>query len=109
MTGSNTGGDFNAGAIGGRISNCGTLSFETHIHSPIPAELAKLKIGDVLDIAVSRIASTVTLQLLNQGSVVGGLIDRAPAIKRCIEKGFNYTATVRAINGAAVTIFVQPL
>jgi hypothetical protein len=109
MSGSGSNGGFDSGAGGGRSIDCRNFCFETHIHSPVQAELTNLTVGLVLDVIVSTIGTIEVVQILNNGVVVGGLVDQAPRIKACIENGFNFTATVRSISGAAVKVFVQSI
>lgn len=106
MTGSGSSANFGSPANTGQI-DCGKFTFETYISSPDPTEVAKLSIGDSLIIELAIRGSIEVVQVLNGSNVVGGIVDRAPSLKQCLEKGFSFTATVRNISGAAVTIYVE--
>lgn len=93
------------GGSGGRGVDCSALEFETHISSPKQSEINKLKVGDILDIELDE--NLMIVQVVNNGVVVGGLVENAPILILCLEQGFKYSATVRSISGAAVLIFVQ--
>ena len=105
MSGSGSSGDFGSGA--GQGVDCSNLSFETHINSPVQGELDKLSIGDVLVVELAVRGSVEVVQVLNGSDAVGGIVDRAPSLKQCLESGFEFKATVRDISGAAVRIYVE--
>jgi hypothetical protein len=106
MSGSGSSGGFGSGGNGGHI-DCSKFSFETHINSPDPTEVAKLSVGDILEIVLAIRGTVEVVQVLNGSNVVGGIVDRAPSLKQCLDKGFKFTATVRSISGAAVKIYVE--
>ncbi len=106
MSGSGSGGGFGSGGAGSRF-DCSTLAFETHINSPIPAEIAKLSVGDILHIDLSNMNGIQVVRVTYQGNVVGGLVDQNIRIKQCLEQGFSFNAIVRSISGAAVKVFVS--
>lgn len=104
MSGSGSSGDLGGG---GYTVDCSKLSFETHINSPNPNELTKLKQGDVLSIVLDTEEPIEILKVVNSGNVVGGILDRGAQLKMCIKSGFKFEAVVRSISGAAIKIFVQ--
>lgn len=106
MSGSGSSGGFGSGGGGSRI-DCGNFSFETLIQSPDQNEINKLSVGDVLSVELAILGAVEVVQVVNTGRVVGGLVDRGPSLKQCLEKGFNFKATVRSISGAAVRIFIE--
>ncbi len=107
MSGSGSGGGFGSGGAGSGSFDCSTLAFETHINSPVPAEIAKLSIGETLHIDLSTMNGIQVVRVTNQGYVVGGLVDQNIRIKQCLEQGFSFNAVVRSISGAAVKLFVS--
>lgn len=113
MSGSDSGGGSGsgetggAGGSGGRGVDCANLSFETLISSPNQSEVRKLKVGDILVIELDE--DSRILQVVKDRNVIGGLVQDAPTLTHCIEQGHQYTATVREISGAKVTIFIQPI
>lgn len=107
MSGSGSGGGYGSGG-GGQSIDCSTLSFETIISSPVPEQIQQIDVGDDLGIILTRLGSTEIVQVMNDDQVVGGLVDKAPLIKECLDSGFGFAATVRSISGAAVKIFVYP-
>ncbi|WP_414828938.1 hypothetical protein [Alteromonas sp. H39] len=106
MSGSGSGGGFGSGGTGGSF-DCSTLAFETHINSPLPAEIAKLSVGDILHIDLSNMNGIQVVRVTYQGNVVGGLVDQNIRMKQCLEQGFSFNAIVRSISGAAVKVFVS--
>ena len=107
MSGSGSSGGFGSGGSGGQSIDCSNFSFETHIHSPVQEEVDILSVGDILSVKLAVIGAVEVVQILNNDSVVGGIVDRGPSLKQCLEDGFEFQATVRSISGAAVKIFVQ--
>jgi len=107
MSGSGSSGGFGSGGSGGQSIDCSNFSFETHIHSPVQDEVDKLSMGDILSVELAFIGAIEVVQILNNGNVVGGIVDRGPSLKQCLRDGFEFQAIVRSISGAAVKIFVQ--
>lgn len=108
MSGMGSSGGFGSGGAGGGNFDCADFCFETHIHSPNPNTISSLNVGDILYVVLATINGVDVVQVQNANGVgVGGLVDRGPRIRQCLELGFRFTATVRGISGAAVRIFVQ--
>lgn len=107
MSGSSGGG----GGGGGRGDvdlPCDELKFEAQLTSPQPAVVATLKVRDVLVIAVAIMKGQVVVQALKNRELAGGLAGPdATRLRNCMDKGHQYTATVRAINGGQVRVLVE--
>ena len=105
---SGSGGGF-GGPVGGGAPtvDCNSLAFETHIHSPIAAELVNLTVGMVLNIELAIMNGVELVRVTNQDNVVGGLTDQR--IRACLRQEFRFIAHVREIDGALVKIFVEAL
>lgn len=109
MSGSGSSGGFGSGGIGGKSIDCSNFSFETYINSPAQEEVNKLSLGDTLKVDLVVHGSVEVVQIMNGNDVVGGIVDKGPSLKQCLQNGFEYKATVREISGAAVKIFVESL
>lgn len=105
MSGTSGGG----GGVGGtNAPSCSSLRFEAQLTSPQPVAVAYLKIGDVLQVSVANMKGQIVVQVIKNGQVVGGLAGPdASRLRKCIEDGHEYTATVRAINGGQVRVFIE--
>jgi hypothetical protein len=89
-------------------SPCDRLRFEAQLSSPQPSVVVTLKVGDVLDVAVSTMKGQVVVQVLTNGHVAGGLAGPdATRLRNCMDQGHQYNATVRAVNGGQVRVFVE--
>lgn len=89
-------------------SPCDKLRFEAQLTSPQPAVVAKLDVGDVLDIEVVNMKGQVVVRILKKGQATGGLAGPdATRLRNCIDQGHQYKATVRAINGGQVRVVVE--
>ena len=107
MSGSGSGGGFGSGGSGG-VVDCAEFSFETHIHSPDPQDVGQLAVGMVLSVVLDELDGIQVVQVRNGNSVVGGLVENGPKIRKCLSAGYSFSAIVRGISGAAVRIFVLP-
>lgn len=108
MSGMGSGGGFGLGGAGGRSVDCATLSFETHIHSPKQQYIGNISVAETLDVILATMNGIQVVQIRkSDGTIVGGLVEKGPKIRECLEAGYIYTATVRSIQGAAIRIFVQ--
>ena len=81
MSGSGSGGFGSGGVAGAGGTDCGRLSYETHISSPNPSEVVKLAPGNILSIELRQSRGIDVVQVLNGGNVVGGVVDQAQRIK----------------------------
>lgn len=87
---------------------CDQLRFDAQLTSPQPTVVPSLSIGSQLDITVVKRNDLLIVQVLSDGEVVGGLAGPdASKLRNCIVKGHHYKATVRAINGGQVRVFVE--
>ena len=107
MSGRDSDGGFGSGSTGG-VVDCADFSFETHIHSPDPQEVAVLSVGTVLSIVLDELDGIQVVQVRNGARIVGGLVENGPKIRKCLAAGYSFSAIVRSISGAAVGIFVLP-
>ncbi|MCF2828775.1 MULTISPECIES: hypothetical protein [unclassified Pseudoalteromonas] len=108
MSGMGSGRGLGPSGAGGRSFDCATFSFETHIHSPQPQNIGSISVGEILEVVLAIMDGIQVVQIRkSDGTVVGGLVEKGPRIRECLEAGYIYTATVRDIQGAAIRIFVQ--
>ncbi len=108
MSGMGSGRGLGPSGAGGRSFDCATFSFETHIHSPQPQNIGSISVGEILEVVLALMNGIQVVQIRkSDGTIVGGLVEKGPRIRECLEAGYIYTATVRDIQGAAVRIFVQ--
>lgn len=107
MSGSGSGGG-GGGGSSGEIP-CGELEFDTQIATPQATALAALKIGEILEVAVVSMkgAQAVAVRKGDEivGGLAGGLVNR---LRECLLQGKKFSATVQKINGAQITIHVEP-
>lgn len=87
---------------------CDTLQFDAQLVSTQAAVVATLKVGDVLDVSLSVYKGQSVVQVMHQGQVVGSLTGPdANQLRKCIEDGHQYKATVLIINGGQVRVRVE--
>lgn len=104
MSGSSGGG----GGGGEYNAPCEKLRFEAQLTSPQPAVVATLQVGDVLDVVTVTMKGQIIVQVLKSGQVSGGLAGPdATRLRNCLDQGYQYKATVRAINGGQVRVLVE--
>ena len=100
-----------AGGISGGSDDelpCEKLRFEAQLTSPQPTIVSTLSTGSQLDITVVEMKGLLIVQALSNGQIAGGLVGPdASKLRNCIGKGHRYKATVRAINGGQVRVFVE--
>lgn len=89
--------------------DCTQLSFSTYISSPKPVVLSQVNQGTILRIEVYRQSSTETVAVYLQDTLVGGIVDNASKLLRCLNAGFTFQATVVSKNGAQIAIRVEPV
>jgi len=106
MSGSNGGGGYSG--VYDDETPCEKLRFEAQISSPQPIIVATLIAGDALDISVANMKGQIVVQVIKGDQVAGGLAGPdATRLRNCLDKGHQYRATVRTINGGQVRIFVE--
>jgi hypothetical protein len=90
------------------VDACSTLSFEATVNSPQPGVLAKLKVGDVLDVVSTHAGQGAAVS--HQGSVVGALTGtRVAQLINCMNSSFTYSATVKTLSGGQCIVRIDPL
>lgn len=88
--------------------SCETLAFVTQLVSTVPTVVATMKVGDVLDVALSSMKGQTIVQVLHNGQVAGGLTGLdANRLRACMDDGHPYKATVLSINGGQVRVRVE--
>lgn len=106
MSGSGGGG----GGFAVPTGTCETLVIDTLLSSPKADVIARINLGDVLDVRtqIGEGTATVTVVVLHEGNVAGGLA--APLLQRlreCIDGGTQYVARVTAIREGLVRVRVS--
>lgn len=89
--------------------DCSQLSFNTYISSPKPAAIPQITQGTILQIDIFRQGSTETVAVFLAGTPVGGIVDHAAKLLRCLNNGFSFIANVTSKNGAQIAIRVEPV
>ncbi len=87
--------------------DCTTLSIRTHIASPNPAVISKLKIGDILEVVLTPPTGPVQV-ITSKKDIAGSLLppDIAQLIQ-CIVDGHSYKAKVIEINGGNCQVLIS--
>ena len=105
---SGSGGGGGGGGGGSEPSACETLRFDAQLVSTQPGVVATLKVGDVLDVALSVLKGQSIVQVLKSGQVAGGLTGLdANRLRVCIEEGHDFIATVLTVNGGQVRVRIE--
>ncbi len=81
---------------------------QTVLSSPVPAVVAVVSVGQVLDVLLET-TPRKRLVVQTTGGAVAGAITSARLVDfiECIEAGFDYVAEVLAVNGGRVDIEVR--
>lgn len=88
--------------------SCDTLAFRTALNSPQPNVLGNLRVGEVLDVALSALPHQ-RVNVLKSGTIVGTLTGHAvPALIRCLQNGYGFEAQVSEIKGGDCKVLVRP-
>lgn len=88
---------------------CSELEFDTQIATPQAKALAGLKSGDVLEVAVIPVSGAQVVAVRKGAEVVGGLAGGlVNRLRECLIQGKRFSATVLKINGAQISIHVEP-
>jgi hypothetical protein len=87
-------------------TDCESLSIRTHIASPIPAVIAKIKVGDNLSVDLTPPTGPVEV-VTEDGETAGSLLppDIAKLIQ-CISQGHVYRAKVTSISGGNCQVLI---
>lgn len=85
--------------------DCFSLSDVTSITSPVPAELAKLKVGTVLTVGLQTSPQIVNVK--NGGALVGGLAPlHLVQLIECLKLGFQFSAKVLRVEGGFCEVHI---
>lgn len=88
--------------------SCDSLGFDAQLTSPQSAVVATLTVGEVLDVVLSSLKGQTIVHVLKAGQIAGGLTGLdASHLRRCMEQGHTYRATVLSINGGQVRVRVE--
>lgn len=109
MTGSDRSGNGPSGIDYSDSTSCDDLSFEALVTSPKPVTVNMLTVYDILTIETVNVDGQIVVQLLHKGKLVGGLTGPdASRLRTCIDQGYRFRATVRALDRGQVRVFVEP-
>jgi len=88
---------------------CGELEFDTQIATPQAKALPGLMIGNILEVVVVPMNGAQVVAVRKGAEVVGGLAGGlVNRLRECLLQGKRFSATVLKINGAQVSIHVEP-
>ncbi|WP_251359112.1 hypothetical protein [Kangiella sp. TOML190] len=107
MSGSGSGSPGNFGGFGKATVDCSQFSFETHISSPDGNVINTLEAGMILTVTLEVENGIEAVQVSHEGRRVGGLVQNADKLKQCLALEYRFTAVIREISGALISIFVQ--
>jgi len=78
---------------------CLTIQEDVRLESPKPEVLAKLRVGDVLELLQKAGKAPITA-VTADGSTAGSIVPSSlETLLKCMEQGHNYIATVKSIKG----------
>lgn len=104
MSGSGGGGN---GGGGNPAKDCQTLSINTHLSSPDPVVIAKLKPGDILEIVLTPPRGPVQA-ITSAGEIAGAILNMdIDSLIQCISDGHDYHAKVLDIKGGNCQILIK--
>ena len=101
-----SGGEIGGGGRGPQYADC-KLNFVTHIATPIPAIIASLKVGDVLDVVLKPPRGPVELITKSKQSAGGILPSLIATLIECISEGYHYKAEVIEKKGGNVQVRIK--
>jgi hypothetical protein len=85
--------------------SCQDLVVDTQLNSPKEDLVAMLKLGDFLDVSAESRAGTDVILVKHKGKVVGSVTSPLSGrLRKCIEKGFEYSAEVKKLLGGQVHV-----
>lgn len=91
------------------VDTCDSLFIETQLSSPKEDVIDKIDVGNILDVTVQQVGTTMVVVVLHQGVIAGGIA--APQVQRlreCIAQGTIYDATVISKNEGQVRVHIKP-
>lgn len=106
MSGSSSGGSYSPTQGGDGGPDCLSLVLEVVLGSPVPAVVTTLVVGTELDVVLFEGPPRVIAAVTPGGATAGG-IDPFGRLLRCLQDGYEFSATVTSITGGAVTVRVQ--
>lgn len=84
--------------------------FTTQLATPQPKVVAQLAVGAVMQVNVFQGGVTYLLQVVYRGQAAGRLLGSMTLrLREFLLGGHSFQATVLAINGALVTVRVEPV
>lgn len=90
------------------VYSCEDLVIDTQLSSPKDQVVDKIKVGDVLEVAVQTKGGTTSVVVLHKGKVAGGLASpQLQQLRECINEGTDYHAKVTSKNGGQVRVRVE--
>ena len=97
------------GFVGPDTIECDRLVINTQLSSPKPEVVVHLQKGVELAVSLEAYPGTTVVVARFNGAIAGGLASPETArLRRCIEQGTSYSATVIDITGGQVRIRVHP-
>lgn len=109
MSGSGGSGGGGGGFVGPDTIECDRLVINTQLSSPKPEVVARLENGVELPVSLEAYPGTTVVVAMFNGVVAGGLASpETSRLRRCIEQGTSYSATVIDITGGQVRVRVHP-
>ena len=97
------------GGGGGDDTQCDKLSFKAHLTSANAKVIKSLKAKDVMEVKVRSGSSTVIVAVTEQGDLAGAITSgRHAKLLSCLKAGYEFKATVLAINGGDCEVEVRP-
>lgn len=91
------------------VDDCGSLFIETQLSSPKEDVIDKIDVGDILDVIVQQVGTTMVVVVLWQGEIAGGIAaPQVQKLRECIGQGTLYDATVTSKNDGQVRVRIKP-
>lgn len=109
MSGSGGSGGGGGGFAGPDTIECDRLVINTQLSSPKPEVVDQLDKGFELPVSLETYPGMTVVVAKFNGAVAGGLASPETArLRRCIEQGTSYSATVIDVTGGQVRVRVHP-
>lgn len=90
------------------VDNCAGLVIDTQLSSPKPAVVARLQVGNILEVAVQATGGSSAVVVLADGQLAGGLASpEVGRLRECIRLGTQYVAVVTSRNEGQVRVRVK--
>lgn len=97
------------GSGGGGSTECNALFEKTPLSSPVQAVISTLKVGDVLEVGLTKTGTQNILITLFEGNIAGSITSsKALQFITCMESGQDYVAEVNEINGGRCIVTIRP-